>query len=170
MIPSEPAPPDRDVLMSLTQEVIDAAAEFAAAVVRDWKVLAEQYNWTGPGESIDEDHLAELIEKLGRAAIARERGDLAASKELIRAAVRHGFARREDGFDEEMLFREYHLLRRGLWNELRKREPGSATKAIMGIDAEITMATAASLQGFHLENAEIEEDGVVDQIAELWTT
>lgn len=154
--------------MPLTRDVIEAAPEVAAGVVRDWRSLAEQFHWTR--DSIDEDHLAELICKLGEAALARESGSLDASRELVRAALQHGRDRHDDGFSEEMLFREYHLLRRGLWEQLKRKNPEGAAETIMRIDSEITMATSASLQGFHRSHAEVADESHVDQTAERWAT
>lgn len=156
--------------MPLTQDVIEAAADLAAAVVRDWTSLADSSPWAETVEPIDEDHLADLIRCLGEAALARQTGAGGPSKSLIRAAIQHGRDRSADRFTEEMLFREYHLLRRGLWEELKRRDVGLAAETIVQIDAEITLATAASLHGFHLGQTDADEESLADQIARRWST
>lgn len=153
--------------MPLTKDVIDAAPDLAAGVVRDWSA-------SGPSRvldrrhPIDENDLVALICRLGEAALTRETGAGKPRRELIRAAIQHGRERRTDGFTEEMLFLEYHLLRRGLWNELRRRNPELASETIMRIDAEISMATCASLRGFHSLPDLAGDEMLVEEIARNW--
>ena len=157
--------------MPLSSLVLEEAPRLAAAVVREWRRDAASFGWSGTEDSIDEDHLAELIQALAASALARDSGPPDAARALVRTAVLHGRERREDGFTEEMLFREYHLLRRGLWEELRKNDPDSAGDTILRIDAEITLATGASLRGYHWEDEEeLDEEELVDDILERWSS
>lgn len=155
--------------MPLTEDVIDAAPALAAAVVQEWATAADRFNWRGIRKAIDEDHLADLVRRLGEAALARQDGASGPSRELVWTAVLHGVGRREDGFTEEMLFQEYYLLRRCMWGALKRKSPESAAETIMRIDAEITMATNASLQGFHLENRDLIGERLLDEIAKRWS-
>lgn len=154
--------------MPLSADVIEKAPELAAGVVRDWSRLKEQAPWSGP-DPIGVDHLEDLIRQLGEAALARKNNG-SASKELIREAFEHGRARRDDGFTDDMLFREFHLIRQGLWEQLKRSDPEDAATTIMRIDAEITMATAASMHGFFSSPDEVDDDALVETIARRWTT
>ncbi len=51
----------------------------------------------------------------------------------------------------DLLYREYHLLRTFLWEWIRARwgAMGDAHEAILLLDAAITLATSASLRGYH---------------------
>ena len=155
--------------MPLTREVLDAAPELAAGIVRDWSALASTFGWSESKGRIDQDHLVDLIGQLAEAALHRDVTGGDASVGLLRTALEHGRDRRADGFSEEMLLREYHLLRRGLWENLKRISPESATETILRIDGEITMATAASLRGFHQEEG-ADEDALIEQIARNWGT
>lgn len=156
--------------MPFIREVASAAPILSAAVVRKWQGMAQSFGWAEDHDPIDEDHLVELIQRLAEAAIAREEGAVDACKELVSSAFQHGRARRVDGFSEDMVFREYHLLRLGLWEELRSRNTEHAAETIMRVDVEITMATAASLQGFHAGGDKSGDDTLVNRIAHQWST
>ncbi len=137
--------------------------------MRDWDAIAASAAWLDVPQPMDEDGLSDLIRLLAEAARDRERGEEGASKALIRAALIHGRERRGNGFSEDLLFREYHLLRRGLWERLREVGPRDAADAILRIDAEITMATAASLHGFHTEGTPTVDEELVEQLASRWS-
>lgn len=156
--------------MPILQKVIDAAPALAVGVVSDWDTLATNSPWLNVPQPLDEDGLAELIRLLAEAARERESGSRkGASRQLIRAALRHGRERRDDGFSEDLLFREYHLLRRGLWERLSDIGPDEAGEAILRIDAEITMATAASMHGFHTEGAPEPDPELVEMLTQRWS-
>lgn len=71
-------------------------------------------------------------------------------REKVWAAVEHGVTRRKDGYDEPLLIAEYHLLRRALWDYVRRNtRPGEALEVITRIDTAISLATMASIRGYH---------------------
>ena len=153
--------------MPLTKDIIEAAPNLAADVVREWAAMNGS-QWPRPSEPIDANDLVALIRRLGEAALTREGERGKPTRDLIRVAIQHGRERRADGFTEEMLFREYHLLRRGLWSELKQTNPELASETIIRIDAEISMATCASLRGFHSLPDLAGDEMLVEEIARNW--
>lgn len=69
-----------------------------------------------------------------------------------------------------MLFREYHLLRQGLWKHLKRANLEDATETIIRIDSEITMATAVSLHGLVTSPDDVDDDALVEELAKRWST
>lgn len=158
--------------MPLTPDVVAVADTVATLVVAAWLELPPAARLTSRPDPIDEDHLPQLIRTLGETALARREREqdyeYAPPKPLILEAIRHGRERRDDGFNEDMLFREYHLVRRGLWEELKRRDPAAAAETIMRIDVEMSMATAASLHGFLAASEDAE--ALADQLAARWAS
>ena len=103
------------------------------------------------------DLLPELVLRLLDVAIC-DPSDVTGHREAVWAAVRHGEARRRQGVDHDHVFQEYFLLRETVWHFLRQRgSTEERTEAILGIDAVISLATTASLRGYH--RAELEARG-----------
>ncbi len=147
----------------------ERAAAIAARIAESWLGRAiEELGAPLPAE-LDLDSLPELIRTLARAA--HEGPKDPASEELIRVALKHGKDRRSAGYADNIIFREYHLLRRYLWDELKKsKEPQDAiVAAILHIDAAMTAATAASAHGFHLEDHPQDEEALIKRLVKDWT-
>lgn len=125
--------------------------------------------WLTPPDAVVLDSLPELLAGLF-AALSTAGGDTTAWRELVDRAAQHGASRREQGHSEEILFGEYHLLREAIWRHLRRyadegtpdatagaatrerRPPGAEAPAIAAVhrvDHGLTIATRASLLGFH---------------------
>lgn len=132
------------------QAVKASAVDLALEITLQWKLKATAEPWFTFPESIDFDHLAELIASLADVALDRSM-DPEVRRRKIWAAARHGQERRESGFHEELIFREYDLLRRALWQYIRDHHGTSqpSTNVILAIDSGISLAAAASLRGFH---------------------
>lgn len=106
---------------------------------------------------LDLDHLPELIADLAAAA-STARGD-GQRERLVRTAVIHGRHRRQEGHGDRVVFREFHLLRSFLWEELKTCDVANEAivRAILHLDSAITVATSASIHGFHLpENQDVD--------------
>ncbi len=153
--------------MPLTLSVIASAPALAAGVVQDWGSVAELSPNLNVPRPVDEDGLEELIRCLGEAADAKKAGGNEPARALVRAALHHGRERRADGFTPDMVLYEYHLVRRVLWNELKKIDPDLAPETILRVDAEITTATSASLQGYYIPSSDA-DDEIVDRVVSTW--
>ena len=136
-------------------DIVANSEELADSVVSAWRDICGREDWLSLPDDVDLDFLPETIEGMANAALSDEHDEVAGRQELLEAAARHGHDRRLEGFDETLLYREHHLLRRSLWNLLRDRYGGSheALDAMMRLDLAMVAAVAASLYGFHREPA-----------------
>lgn len=153
------------------QKVKAAAVDLALEVTLHWKTHAMAEPWFTFPEEIDFDHLPELIASLADVALALGR-DAETCRRNLWAAVRHGEERRKDGFHEELIFREYDLLRRALWRYIRDTQGVNqpATNVILAVDTAISVAASASLRGFHRDAflAGGRWPAVVEELLERW--
>ena len=145
------------------------AAAIAARIAESWLERSEDELGAPLPKELDLDSLPELIRNLARAAHAGPKDP--ASEELVRVAIKHGKDRRKAGYADNLIFREYHLLRRYIWDELRKSKESqdAVVKAILHVDAAMTAATAASALGFHLEDKPMDEETLIKRILKDWT-
>lgn len=155
----------RRALAMLEQNADGIAAKVAAL----WHALSEQELDQKLPPELDLDHLPEVIRRLAAAAPAGPGHP--AAEQLVRSSIKHGKHRREAGYADSIIFREYHVLRRFLWDELKGcGEPQDAiVTAILHIDAAMTTATAASIHGFHLIDRPMDEDALVARLVNDWT-
>lgn len=136
----------------VARTVADGADELAQQVVDDWDGIIQREPWLALPQVIDQDHLPELIRELASCSIGNEFGR-EPCQQLIQSAAKHGHDRYLLGVDESVLFREYHLLRHGVWKHLRERfsrnEQSALLRVITRFDAGISLASRASLHGYH---------------------
>lgn len=145
------------------------AAALATRIAETWTARSGEVLGAPLPKELDLDSLPELIRTLARAAYSGT--DSPAPEELVRVAIKHGEHRRSAGYADNVIFREYHLLRRYLWDELKQSDqPQDAiVGAILRIDAAMTTATAASAHGFHLEDKPIDQEKLVQRLLDDWT-
>lgn len=124
--------------------------EIAKRVVDDWYGIREREPWLGLPEDLDQDHLPDLIAALVDTALASAFAHDARAK-LVWTAAQHGEQRRDSGYEENLIYREYTQLRTVMWSEIRDRyaEAGSAAAAVVRLDAAISLALGGSLRGFY---------------------
>ena len=146
------------------------ATALAARIAETWIERSVEVLGAPLPPELDLDSLPQLIRTLADAAGAGPKD--VATEELIRTAITHGKDRRKAGYADNIIFREYHLLRRYLWDELKRS--GESQEAIVGailhIDVAMTAATAASAHGFHLEDRPLDEEGLIKRLLKDWTT
>ena len=89
---------------------------------------------------------------------------------ILQVALEHGKDRRHAGYADGVIFREYHLLRRFLWDELK--QVGASQQAIVGailhIDTAMTAATSGSIHGYYLIDRPTDEDELVKRLVDDW--
>jgi hypothetical protein len=154
----------------IASDLIDNSDLIARQTLEDWKDLADREPWHRLPPELDMDHLPQLIRDLARTALgtffgAEERRDLAFN------SVKHGEHRFETAVSEEMLSREYELLRWALWQRLKGMWPSEdASQAIIRLDSALSFAQGATLRGYH--RRVIEQTGdwpdALDRYLEEW--
>ena len=147
---SKPEPQSELDLVSLA-EVIKANADAVSADILDrWDRIARNESWHRLPQDLDHDHMPELIRALAGAALGTE-FDRSLCKRVVELAARHGYHRAREGLDEALIYREYHLLRRALWERLKAEHGENATVyyAAMRIDTLISLSTSASVHGWN---------------------
>jgi hypothetical protein len=152
-------------------DLIDNAEQIASQALEEWTDLAEREPWLRIPPRLSMDHLPELIRALATTALvtffARAQRD-----ELADCAVRHGEHRFQAGIAEEVLIREYELLRWALWGRLKQRWPlATASEAIILLDSALTFAHGATLRGYHRRVIEEMNDwpAALERYTEEWS-
>lgn len=151
--------------LAVLEQNADAVAK---RVVASWDQRAEEELGEKLPSGLDLNSLPDLIRHLAAAAPAGP--DDPTAEAMIRVAFEHGRHRREEGYPDVVLFREYHLLRRFLWDELKASDsPQDAiVGAILRIDTAMTIATAGSVHGFHFVDHSIDEEALIRRLLADW--
>lgn len=145
-------------LLTICQSLKASATEATAVLIKRWDEIGENEPWLALPEDLDFDHLPELIRALAGAALCTE-FDRDACRRAIELAAVHGEHRAEQGFGDDLIQREYHLLRRALsrWIQDEHGEDSRSYYAAMRIDALISLVGAGALHGVH--RSKLEEEG-----------
>jgi hypothetical protein len=140
----------RDICQNIKSHVLD--------VLVRWEGLMRQQPWYSLPADHRIDNLPEVIVGLAEAALCRP-ADREAHRQKVSAACTHGEHRRRQGIPDHLILTEYHLLRQALWYYLVDTYGSSdrTVQAIMLLDTALTLATNASMWGYH--RAEIEALG-----------
>ena len=132
--------------------------ENPALVIDRWEEMIGEEPWSHLERDERIDALPRVVIRLVEVTL-KEPYDPAEYRTDVHAAAVHGEHRREQGVDEDLIYREYHYLRQAFW-EYFEEVSGSRremTEAIQRIDSAITLATMASLYGFHQQEMENED-------------
>lgn len=133
------------------------ATQVAEETLNDWTALSEREPWHKLPQGLDMDHLPELIVCLVDASVLTFFG-VDEREALAKNAVKHGQHRFDEGVAEDVLQREYELVRWGMWRRVKQQAaPRLASEAIIRLDSAMTFALGATLRGYH-RNA-IEDTG-----------
>ncbi|HUG38845.1 MAG TPA: RsbRD N-terminal domain-containing protein [Longimicrobiales bacterium] len=159
-------------LKELCDRISEEAADITEQVLHRWGEIAESEPWLALPADLDFDHLPALIRRMAVASLCTT-FDRGACRDMLAAAATHGEHRARQGFDESLIYREYHLLRRALWARMKSDHGESANVyyASIRMDAISTLATAGALHGMH--RTELEEQGrwpaVLEEIMTEWS-
>jgi hypothetical protein len=126
-----------------------------ADVLDEWVNLVREEPWYSLPPDHRIDSLPDVIVGLVEASLCNP-ADIEAHRQKVAAAAVHGTHRREQSIPEHLILTEYHLLRQALWRYLTRRFGSSdhTTAAIMRIDVAISLASNASMWGYHREDIE----------------
>ena len=119
-------------------------------ILADWQHQEAGQPWFAQPAEHGFDLLPDLIGQLLTTACCAP-DDGAKYRAMLAAASDHGAQRRAQGFGQELLPTEYHLLREAVWRVLRRHAPDHALRAVFHVDRAITVATRASFVGYHRE-------------------
>jgi hypothetical protein len=124
-------------------------------VLVEWETLVRAEPWYSLPADHRIDSLPDVVVGLVQASLC-EPQDEESHRVKVMAAADHGVHRREQGIPEHTMLIEYQLLRRAIWYYLvKKHGSGQAIiDAIMKIDTAISVATNASMWGYHREEIE----------------
>lgn len=158
-------------LRTLCQRTRSEARTITDLIIDRWSQIASSEPWLSLPEDLDHDHLPELIELLADAALCTD-FEPRRCHEVARVAAEHGHHRARQGFAENLIHREYHLLRRALAERLSavEGERSIVYLGVMRMDAVASLAGSAALHGLYRER--LEEEGrwpdAVDELVEDW--
>jgi hypothetical protein len=142
-------------------------------ILVEWHAITSENPWLSMPADARVDHLPDLINALNDAALCLP-SDSTARLRLFTAAAAHGKDRRIHDFPDKLLLTEYYLLREAVWRYIRRvAPPDEAGFAIMLIDSAITLASRASLYGYHESELEALGHSMPDLLTELiqqWPT
>jgi hypothetical protein len=130
----------------------------AKHIVAEWREIGAQEVWHGLPPVMDFDHLPDVIAGLADTALASDFLRTHAQRSLELSAL-HGHHRQIEGFPEQFVYTEYHLLRRSMWHFLGETvAPDDAARSVSRLDVAITLATMAALRGYHRTTFEARGD------------
>lgn len=158
-------------LLRLCESLQANAEALSGMVIERWAVIAEGEPWQALPPGLDHNHLPGLIESLAGAALCTE-FDRDLCRKMVHDSAEHGKHRAREGLDDGLLYREYHLLRRALWQQMKEDHGDNATVyyATMRLDALISLANSAALHGLNWN--QLDEEGrwphVLDELLEKW--
>lgn len=157
--------------MTALREIGESIKLHLPEILEDWQTTTEREPWLSLPAEYRVDNLAEVIRALVDAALGEDNRREARLRQ-VREAAKHGEDRLEMGNAESVLFTEYYLLRQSLWRFIERHHKGNpaAMEAIARLDSAITLATTASLRGYHRITFEKrgEWPEAVEQLANKW--
>jgi hypothetical protein len=143
------------------------------AIVAQWKQLTNKPPWTTLSESDWVDHLPPLLRAMIEGVLCLG-GSHPARERVVEQAILHGAHRRRHGLSIDNILEEQAQLRQATWRFLTDKTESVANSEIVTeivrLDAAISVATLASLTGFHQMEIERtrEWDEVVDKLVKNW--
>lgn len=137
------------------REICEDIKSNVSEVLLEWEHLVREQPWFSLPPDHRIDSLPDVIVGLVEASLCTPQDEDAHRKKIL-AAAEHGTHRREQGIPEHLILTEYHLLRQAIWNYLTAKFGSSnrTTEAIMRIDTAISLATNASMWGYHRQEIE----------------
>ncbi len=132
------------------KHICEAIKSHVSEVLVEWENLVREQPWYSLPPDHRIDSLPDVIVGLVEASLCNP-VDEEAHRQKVDAACEHGTHRREQKIPEHLILTEYHLLRQAMWYYLVRKFGSSdpTTEAIMRIDTAITLATNASMWGYH---------------------
>jgi hypothetical protein len=136
----------KDLGITLQENARDTSDQ----IIRRWREIADAEPWLALPPNLSFDHLPQLIRGMANAALCSDFSREACA-EVAATAADHGHYRAGEGFDENLIYREYHLLRRAFADRLQEDHGRGAFvfMATMRLDSIGSLCQAAALHGLH---------------------
>ena len=134
--------------MSEVHTVCESIKAHLPAILNDWCSTAEFEPWI----SVPPEHRASNLYQVAMALVeVATGGDDTAQLRSVLEAARHGEQRRHMGFPESVLLSDFQLLRLVVWRDIQQNygHAPEGLQTISRIDTALTLATVASLRGYH---------------------
>ncbi|MGH7662791.1 MAG: hypothetical protein ACRENI_00610 [Gemmatimonadaceae bacterium] len=123
-------------------------------ILEDWQEATQEEPWLSLPREHRIDHLPAVVRGLIDVALCGPSSE-AAHRAMVEASAKRGSDRRDQGTQQELVFTEHYLLRKAMQRYLeRVAGPERASDALIRIDMAISLATRASLQGYHRRELE----------------
>jgi hypothetical protein len=137
------------------QAICDDLKREIPAVLSEWDRLIREEPWFSLPPDHWIDRLPDVVVGLVEASLC-DPPSIEAHRKEVSAAASHGWHRRQQELPEHLILTEYHLLRQAIWRYIIERFGPSdrSTEAILRIDTVISIATNASMWGYHREEIE----------------
>ena len=149
------------------KQICESIKNEADRILELWEEIARQDPWLDLPRKHRIDGLPEVVVGIAEASLC-DPFDRESHRRKIVAAMEHGRERRKQGLEDALIFTEYHLLRQAMWRFIRDGfDPRRGVEAITRIDTAITLATIASLRGYHAQ--ELEARGNLNEAIEQLT-
>jgi hypothetical protein len=144
------------------KEICEDIKSHVSEVLIEWEERVREQPWYSLPPEHRVDELPDVIIGLVEASLCNPT-DESAHRAKVSAASEHGANRRAHGIPEHLILTEYHLLRQAIWYYLTRKFGYSerTATAITRIDTAITLATNASMWGYHRQ--EIQAMGKWDE-------
>lgn len=137
--------------MSTFHTIADRIATNVQEVLKRFDEVGEEDPWINlPGE-YRVNYLSEVIALASTLALCAP-DDEETCRKLVHGAAHHGETRLEQGLPDSIIFREVYLVRESVWSYIRQMDDTDtelATEAILRIDMALSLASKASLRGYH---------------------
>lgn len=137
--------------MGALETTREDVTEFIPEILRQFNNATEQEPWIHLPADYRVIFLGELLALAVDLALAGAAG-AELCRRLLHTAVRHGETRLSQGFPDSLIYQEYYLLRKAIRSHLREQNATGdllASETIIRIDAALSLATKASLRGYH---------------------
>jgi hypothetical protein len=137
-------------MTSILQAVHDDIQENLDDIFALFREVTQEEPWIKLPHDFHLDHLPPMIRVAAELSL-QSPGDRELVRQLIREGCKHGETRLEQAFPEAILFHEHQLVRNAIWYHIRGRHRGEGLvfEAMIRLDAALTLATRATLRGFH---------------------
>lgn len=150
-----------------TTSLLHALRASIPDIMARWQVTVDSEPGLAGAATLDVDSLPELLDT-ALTLLGDPTGAPAERRHLVAWGVKHGRDRILQGVPDELIFKEFYVLRRAVWDVLRDLEgcAEAASRIITHVDGVLAVASRASLRGYYHEHFEAGGKDVVDGLVE----
>ena len=135
------------------EEIRSGIHEHVPQLLREFADSTEDEPWIHLPADFKTDDLDSVLRHVADLALGDADDTAVTCRKVIDEGARHGELRLRHGFPDALVFQEYYILRNLIWTYIRQHHQDQngklAFEAIVRVDAAVTLATKASIRGFH---------------------